>query len=97
VCAITRLALTGAARSVSALEWLVRGLDELRQLRIDEATVESAVATQLTLAQAGRGGAATDHLLLAACARQHAATLVTGDREAAALARMFGVPVRSPE
>jgi predicted nucleic acid-binding protein len=94
-CAITRLQLTGAARSVSALEWLVRGLDELRQLRIDEATIELALATQLTLARAGRPGASTDRLLLAACARRHSATLVTADVECGALARLLGVPVRS--
>lgn len=86
LCAITRLELQYSARTAAGYTQLEQDLDEFRDLRMDAETFAVAAGAQRELARRGRHRIALPDLLIAACAQQHAASVLHVDRHYDALA-----------
>jgi predicted nucleic acid-binding protein len=97
LCAVVRLELLYSARSAADYQRIESDLAEFRELRIDCATIASAVGAQRELGLRGRHRVPIPDLLIAACAQQHQAAVLHFDRHYEVLAEVLSFePVRLP-
>ena len=90
MCAITRMEILYSARSAEDYATLQRDLAAYRDLRLDHATIAAAEAAQRELAAAGQHRVSLPDLMIGACAQQHGADVLHGDRHFDVLAETFG-------
>ncbi len=89
LCAITRLEVLYSARSEAGYRTLEDDLAQFRDLRIDAQTVATAIGAQRELAALSAHRIPIPDLLIAACAQQHAASVLHVDRHYETLARVL--------
>jgi predicted nucleic acid-binding protein len=89
LCAVTRLEILFSARSPEDYDALRGDLALFRDLRMDAETFAGAQSGQLELARTGHHRIPLPDLLIAACAQQHAATVLHVDRHFDALRQVF--------
>jgi len=90
LCAVTRLEILYSARSVDDFQQLEEDLSAFRDLRIDNATMQTAESAQGELAAAGRHRISIPDLLIGACAQQHGADVLHVDRHFDTLGKLMG-------
>ena len=89
LCAVTRLELLYSARSSSDFEQLEGDLAAFRDLRMDAATFDTALAAQRELALRSQHRVPIPDVLVAACAAQHGADVIHVDRHYEVLASVL--------
>jgi predicted nucleic acid-binding protein len=89
LCAVVRLELLYSARSPAVYERIENALSEFRELRIDAATIATAVDAHRELGLMGRHRVPIPDLLMAACAQQHQAAVLHVDRHYEVLAEVL--------